>query len=266
MLVVMTEIISSSQVQDANGRFAEASRAFSPADVEIVASVPRPDFKSVLGNMCMQQAPIKNGALLLGPNQAALTRQFPGLRGLVSYRANGKTVQAPAIVLPDCTGRVAILTAEREPRSFTPLTHALLENLYVTQDPNIVAHGGGNRVAPAVGGHALLAASLVGNPQGAHDKVHSLARQNFGTAFDAEARRDIAFGPRGHNVLAVRSAVLPLAQVVLEVGEGHQPAPDNGLGLGMSPGELNVAMTVAATLSHQPRGFDMRANMGAMVF
>lgn len=264
-MIVMKEIVSSSQIQYANAAFKVASNEFPSVSLNIVTEVPMPSFKQVLDELTVHQIPVKNGMLLLAPQHTAYTQQFPGLRGIANYRAGNKTVQAPAIVLPDSRGAVAILTAESDPRSFTPLTHALLENLYVTQDPNIVAHGGGNSVAPAVGGHALLAASLVGNPQGAHDKVHSLARQNFGTAFDAEARRDIAFGPRGHNVLAVRSAVLLLAQVVLEVGEGHQPAPDNGLGLGMSPSELNVAMTVAATLSRQPRGFDMRANIGAMV-
>lgn len=266
----MAEIIlTQNQIEDAQSKVLDARSSFDRYNGSLhdPTTVPRPLFAEVAAGL-EDAARFTKGRLLLTGADKQLTARFAGLRAVAHFVAgNGAKMQCPAVVLVDGQ-HVAALMAESNPRSFSALTHALLENEYVTQRADISAHTDDNRIAPAVGGHALVAASFVDHPQRAHDKVHRLDddMRGFGVAFggQGEERRDFLVG---HDKRRVRSAVLPLAKVVLEVRAEYQLPPDELLlGTGMDAGELNVAMVAAATLSRQDEvgTVDIRANMHAM--
>ena len=263
-------IISKNQLNDASGMFAEAMRGIGlQSELRDDDAVPRPTMEEMIlsANYAHSRLHVNDaGAIILGPDEAALTAKHPGLRGIAHYRTRDAARMAPAIVLRD--GRqIALLVSDVNPYEMNELKHGLLESLYVTQREDIAAHGSANQVAPMIGGHALIAASFTGNPSAAHDQVHNLANSNFGRNFDMQGNRDISFGASGHDVLRVRSAILRLSQVIFEVPRAYQIShEDNLLGNDMTAGQLNIALTVAATLSSTEKRqyFDPRATMEAM--
>lgn len=263
-------IVSKNQLSDAGGIFAEAAASISmQPELYDDDVVPRPTMEEIVlgANYAHSMLHVNAaGAIILGPDNAALTAKHPGLRGIAHYRTRDAARMAPAIVLRD--GRqIALLVSDVNPYEMNELKHGLLENLYVTQREDIAAHGSTNQVTPMIGGHALIAASFTGNPGAAHGQVHNLANGNFGTNFDMQGSRDISFGTSGHDVLRVRSAILRLSQVIFEVPRAYQIShEDNLLGNDMTAGQLNIALTVAATLSSTEKRqyFDPRATMEAM--
>lgn len=266
----MNKIISANQLNDAKSLFdAAAARFDMPRIVSEDDNVPRPTLQNLIDTAARKGVllPINNlGSLVLGPNDSIITAEHPGLRGVPHYRAGRMQRTAPAIVLRD-GGHVGLLLSDAMPSESSELKQKLLENLYTTQRVDIATHGSGGRVAPALGGHALVAASFAGKPEIAHDQVHYLAQGNFGANFDRAGNRDIFFGAGRHDVLQVRSAVLGLGQVILEVTRAYQMHEGDGLfGNGMTAEQLNIALTVAATLSstEKRRSFDPAGTMEAM--
>jgi hypothetical protein len=263
-------IISADQLSEAKGLFDTAAARFG-VDTEIYEDdrVPRPTLRNLIDSAARQGVVLpttKEGSVVLEPTHAPITASHPGLRGIAHYRAGETMHTAPAIVLRGGK-QVAVLLSDANPRENNALKQSLLENLYTTQHPDITAHGSANRVVPAVGGHALVAASFVGNPAAAHEQVHNFDHGNFGANFDMAGNRDIFFGTARHDVLRVRSAVLGLGQVILEVARAYQlDENDTLLGGGMSTGQLNIALTVAATLSSPEKqgAFNPAAAMEAM--
>lgn len=263
----MTEkILTQTQVEDAQAHILRASASIDTFGVrDPMTAVPRPAFADVVCALDKPDA-LRTGMLRLSGQGHQTTARFPGLRGVAWYRTPSGLMGGPAIVLPQNRG-VAVLTAETNPDNFSELTHALLENEYVTRRPDIAAHvnaGGNTKVVPAIGGHALIAASFAQQPGLAHGKVHQLAESSrgFGTAFtsDGESRRDFVVG---HSERRVRSAALPLAKVVLDVAERYQMNPEQRLiGGGLAASELNIAMVAAAALSKGK--VDIGGNMRAM--
>lgn len=263
-------ILSPTQLTDAKGLFDDAAANFGVLTEFLDdTEVPRPTVEDLLAsaNRSGVTLPVSgSGSLMLSPNNANIIAQHPGLRGIAHYKADRSMRMAPAIVLRDGKS-VALLLSDANPYDVNELKHGLLENMYVTQREDIAAHNSSDRVAPAVGGHALIAASFTGNPLVAHDQVHALANGNFGTNFDAQGSRDICFGVSGHDVLRVRSAVLHLGQVVLEVPPAYQVSQGESLLADhLTASQLNVALTVAATLSSREKqqGFNPLAVMEAM--
>ncbi len=220
--------------------------------------------KEVVADLGSRGVQIRQGMATVGPTQAGLLHKYPGLKSVVAFRlSDGTSLQGPAIVLAGGTS-VGVLTAEGQSegqhKGFTALQHGLLDAIYDTQRPDVVAHGAGERVQPTAGGHGLVAASFTGSPIKAHDSVHDLADKNFGTTFDSQGFRDIRIG---HDTRAVRSAVLPLSQVIFATGEGHNTPGGLFAGAG-SASELNLGLTVADTLSRTAGKLAIASNLEAM--
>lgn len=263
-------VISPNQLHDAKGLFDAAATQFDvKGKMSMDTVVPRPTLHDVIASAVRQNVVLSvnsQGSVLLAPRDEAIAAIHPGLRGVAHYKAGASMRAAPAIILRDGR-RLALLLSDANPNECNDLKQSLLENLYTTQDPDIAAHGEKSLVIPTVGGHALVAASFVGNPRAAHDQVHSLDHGNFGANFDRAGNRDIFFGTGGHDVLRVRSAVLALSQVVLEVTKAYQIEDDESLlGSDMSAEQLNIALTVAATLSSKDKSrmFNLGTTLEAM--
>jgi hypothetical protein len=253
----MEKLLSTGQIQDGLGKFRDAAKREAGLWTPDQEQVPRPLFSAIQAAAAAKGILPRNGKIEVLPGQEDILA--PGVRGVARFAVKQSVVTAPAIVLSD--GRtVGVLLGQRKPEELDTLTQAALENVYVTQDPAITAHEGG-RVNPIKGGHALVAASFIGGGN-VHTAVHGYGNANFGTAFDREGKRSVRIG---HDEWNPRSAVLPLAQVLLAVAPGDQLLPGQDvLGTGYSASELNVAMTAAATLSHNPQ-FDPAPNIAGMI-
>lgn len=255
--------LSRQQLQDAGGIYSEALLGKGVRGV-YASTVPSPDVNDVFAQLAVRGMTPRNGNIVLAPSQWERTRMPPGLRVLVAYRQGREQRSAPGIVLPN-PAYVGVLIAQGNPTDFGPLTQTLLSNIYETQRPDVVSHD--TRTARFVGGHALVAASYVRQDGMAHGEVHRLANGgNFGAQFDNTGARDIAVG---HDILRVRSAVLPVGSVVLAISEAYQPqaSSDTLLVPGISSAEINIATTIVATMSREPglnAGALLVANLGGM--
>jgi|GEM_PF-2929056 hypothetical protein len=241
----MKTALSNGQLQEADGVFHAALEAVDMRSQGADRTVPRQSFR-VFENALLQAgyALRPGGEQRIGPSFSGVLGRFPGLRGLVHFKSGNVVRTVPGVILEDEVSVGALLG--QKDCTISTLTHILLDNIYHTQRPDVVAHKG---TGPQVlGGHALVAASYAGGSSGAHDTVHAFARTNFGAEFDASGARDIRVG---HDTLRVRSAVLPLAVVALTVAEAYQPESADLLGVGLIGGQMNLATVVAATMSRE---------------
>lgn len=248
--------LSRQQLQDARGYYAGALEEIGHQGLEATASaVPSPDVKDVFAKLAALGMNPLNGQISLHPGDLGQLTLPPGLRVLVAYRQGRERRFAPGIILRN-PGNVGVLTAQASPTDFGALTQVLLSNVFETQRSDVVSHD--TQSARLVGGHALVAASYVQGGGNAHGLVHELAEGggNFGARFDGTGARDIAVG---HDRLRIRSAAFPVGSMALVIHGAYQPqeAGEGLLVAGISSTELNVATTIAATMSRSP-GRDAR--------
>jgi hypothetical protein len=230
-------------------------------------SVPRPNFDLfktfALDAGCALNG---NGELEVRPRHSRVL--VPGLRGFATFlmkTGNGDvTLTKPAIVLPQKTPgevpQVAVLLAEKDPdgragvRNILEDQHALLDAEVVKQHSKLTAeHGEGDVPTVREIGTSLMVASSA-DPSSIHGESHVVAEGNFGQNFGWQGRQDFVVGG---NVRSIRPKILPANRIIFTTANHHQLPPEQQLlGVALTPEELAIGMTLAAT--------ETKVNAGAM--
>jgi hypothetical protein len=278
--------LSKDQIEDSVGSLSEAiDTKFSQSDKENgyyqpnKANIPRPNFALFHAQAAQsletskQELTIKDGKLIIKPEQAAVYQGFAGLRGKAAFAVNSgdrkEIISGPAILLSDCR-RVAVLTAEAPGQNLiTTMQHSLLETEYVKDGADVSEHHSASDVTNAgdIGPAMVVVSSL--EARSAHQDLHALAIgsrrgvKTFGQNFSTSGRQDFKIGNKTRRPRAV---ILPTSQVIMAVGRPDQL--DDGASLlnaGLSASELAVGMTLAATTSRQGKVPNLINNLDNMV-
>ena len=230
-------------------------------------SVPRPNFELfkivALDAGCALNG---NGELEVRPRHSRVL--VPGLRGFATFlmktTSGDVSLTKPAIVLSSQSvgelPQVAVLIAEKEPeghggpRKIFEDQHALLDAEVVKQHSKLSAeHGEGDVPTVREIGTSLMVASSA-DPASIHGESHVVAKGNFGQNFGQLGRQDFIVGS---NVRAIRPEILPANRIIFTTASHHQLPPDQQLlGVALTPEELAIGMTLAAT--------ETKVNVGAM--